>query len=182
MFSAPHTATARRSVLTYNLTYNNGTAVFTAGATVTGGTSHATAVVVSTGSAASGTLVIHSISGTFQNGETLDDDGIIPGHAHSSSVATIAVDSYGVESQVSVVSSITGRFFRTAMTNPVTGAVTYSQDDLSFMYPPGTELAPGDTITGVATGYAYTYVVSQVSPAYSLAGLHHYTARITRQS
>ena len=182
MFSAPHTATARRSVQLYNITYGTGTAVFTAGATVTGGTSHATATVVTPGSAASGTLVIHSISGTFQSGETLDDDGIIPGHAHSTSLATIALDSYGVPSTTTVVSSLTGRFFRTAMTNPVTGAVTYSQDDLSFMYPPGTELAPGDTITGVATGYAYTYVISSVSTAYSLGTLHHYTARITRQS
>jgi hypothetical protein len=182
MFSAPHTATARRLVLTYSLKYDGGSAVFTAGKTLTGATSHATATIVSTGSAASGTLVIHTISGVFQNDELLSDDGTVPGAAVADGVTSVVLDSYGVESKTSVASTLVGRFFRTAMTNPVTGAVTYSQDDLSFMYPPGLELAPEDTITGVSTGYAYTYVISSITTAYSLGALHHYTARIARQS
>lgn len=182
MFSAPHTATARRLVLTYNLNYDGGSAVFTAGATLTGVTSHATATILSTGSAASGTLVIHSISGVFQNNEVISDNGTIPGAAVVDGVVSITLDSYGQQSKTPVNSTISCRFFQTVVSNPMTGDIIYSEDDLRVMYAPGTDLLLGDTLTGTNTGYAFTYTVSEVKPAYALGTLHHYTAKLTRAS
>ena len=182
MFSAPHTATARRLVLTFNLKYKSGTAVFTAGKTLTGATSHATATILSTGSAASGTLVIFNISGNFQDNELLSDDGTIPGAATADGVTSGTLDSYGQLSTTPVTSSIACRFFKTVVSNPVSGKVIYSEDDLHVMYGPGTDLHLGDTLTGTDTGYAFTFTVSEVMPAYALATLHHYTAKLTRAS
>jgi len=182
MFSAPHTATARRLVQTYSLTYGTGTAVFTAGATVTGGTSHATATVVSTGSAGSGTLVIHTITGTFQSGETLDDNNTVPGHAHSTSVATIVLDSYGQPSKTNVDTTIYCRFFSMTEPSPMTGEVTYGQDSLYVMLPPTAGVVDGDTLVSTNTGYVATYTINELKPAYALGSLHHYTAKLGRLS
>ena len=180
MFSAPHSATARRLVQTYNLKYKSGTAVFTAGKTLTGATGSAT--ILSTGSAASGTLVIYNITGTFTDGQALADDGTIPGSAVADGTTSQTLDSYGQLSTTPVNSSISCRFFNTIVSNPVSGKVTYSEDDLHVMYPPGTDLLLGDTLTGTDTGYAFTFTVSEVKPAYTLATLHHYTAKLTRVS
>ena len=186
MFSAPHTATARRLVLTYNLKYDGGTAVFTAGATLTGVTSHATATILSTGSAASGTLVIHSISGTFQNDEVLADNGTIPGAAVANGTTSITLDSYGQQSKTPVTSSVICRFSASLLggmtSNPVTGETTYNQDNLHVMLPPTSTLVEDDTIVSTDTGYAGTYVINEVKPAYALGSLHHYTARLSRLS
>ena len=181
MFSAPHTATVRRLVQTYSLKYKSGTAVFTAGKTLTGTTG--TATILSTGSAASGTLVIYNITGTFTDGTALTDDGTIPGAALCDGTVTGPnLDQYGQLSKTPVNSSIACRFFNTVVSNPVSGKVTYSEDDLHVMYPPGTDLLLGDTLTGTDTGYAFTFTVSEVKPAYTLATLHHYTAKLTRVS
>ena len=182
MFSAPHTATVGRLVLNYSLNYDGGSAVFTAGKTLTGVTSHATATIVSTGSAASGTLVIHTISGTFQNDEVLSDNGTIPGAAVANGTTSITLDSYGQQSKTSVTSSIACRFFNTVVSNPRSGQVTYSEDDLSVMYPPGTDLLEGDTLVSTDTGYADTFTVSGVTPYTALGSIHHYTAKLARQS
>ena len=182
MFSAPHTATARRLVRTYNRNYDGGSTVFTAGKTLTGASSHATATILSTGSAGSGTLVIYNISGVFQNNEVLSDDGTIPGAAVADGITSITLDTYGQQSKTPITSSISCRFFQTIVSNPVSGKVVYSEDDLRIMYAPGTNLLLGDTLTGMDTGYAFTYTVSEVKPAYALGTLHHYTAKLTRAS
>jgi len=184
MFSAPHTATARRLVLNYNLAYDNGTAVFTPGATLTGMTSHATATIVSTGSAASGTLVIHSISGVFQNNEGLSDDGTIHGAATADGTVSITLDTYGQQSKTAVTFSIICRFFATVLggmvSNPVTGEVTYEQESIQVMLPPTVVLEVGDTLTSTDPGYATTFTIHEVKPAYALGTLHQYTARLSR--
>ena len=186
MFSAPHTATARRLVLTYNLKYDGGSTVFTAGKTLTGATSHAYATILSTGSAASGTLVIYNIVGTFENNEVLSDDGTVPGAAVADGTVTETLDSYGQLSKTPITSTVSCRFNATILgsmtSNPQTGKVTYSEDDLHVMYGPGTDLHLGDTLTSTDTGYAFTFSVSEVKPAYALGTLHHYTAKLTRQS
>jgi len=180
MFSAPHTATARRLILTYNLSYDGGSAVFTAGKTLTGATSHATATILSTGSAASGTLVIYSISGVFQNNELLSDDGTIPGAAVADGVTSITLDSYGQQSKTPITSSISCRFF--SLTSPVlvTGEVTYGQDSLYVMLPPTVTVDDGDTLTSTDSGYAATYTINELKPAYALGTLHHYTSKLAR--
>jgi hypothetical protein len=181
MFSAPHTATVGRLVLTYSLKYKSGSTVFTAGKTLTGTTG--TATILSTGSAASGNLVIYNITGTFADGTTLTDNGTIPGVALCDGTVTGPnLDSYGQISKTPVTTSISCRFFNTVVSNPASGKVVYSEDDLYVMYPPGTDLLLGDTLTGTATGYAFTFTVSEVKPAYALGTLHHYTAKLTRVS
>ena len=181
MFSAPHTATVRRSVLTYSLKYKSGSTVFTAGKTLTGTTGSAT--ILSTGNAASGTLVIYNITGTFSDGTALTDDGTIPGVAVcDGTVAGPNLDSYGQQSKTPITTSISCRFFNTVVSNPASGKVVYSEDDLRVMYAPGTDLLLGDTLTGTNTGYIFTYTVSEAKPAYALGALHHYTAKLTRVS
>ena len=183
MFSAPHTATARGLVLNYNLAYDGGSAVFTAGKTLTGVTSHATATIVSTGSAASGTLVIHSISGTFQNDEVLADNGTpTPGAAVANGVVSISLDTYAQQSKTAVTSSIVCRFFSLTNSNPVSGEVTYGQDGLYVMLPPTATIDDGDTLASTDSGYTGTYTIGEVKPAYSLGSLHHYTSKLTRIS
>lgn len=180
MFSAPHTATVRRLVLTYILKYKSGTAVFTAGKILTGPTG--TATILSTGSAASGILVIYNITGTFTDGQSLADDGTIPGAATADGTTGPNSDSYRQPSKTPITSSISCRFFKTVVSNPLSGKVVYSEDDLHIMYPPGTNLLLGDTVTGTDIGYAFTFTVSEVNPAYALGTLHHYTAKLTRAS
>jgi hypothetical protein len=178
MFSAPHTATAGRLVLTYNLKYKSGSTVFTAGKTLTSTTGSAT--ILSTGSAASGTLVIYNITGTFTDGQTLADNGTIPGAASADGTTSQTLDSYGQPSKTSVTSSVSCRFFNIVASNPITGAVTYAQDNLAVMLPPTATVANGDTLTSTDTGYADTFTISEMKPAYALQVLHHYTAKLTR--
>jgi len=182
MFSAPHTATARRLVLTYDLKYDGRSAVFTAGATLSGVTSHATATILSTGSAASGTLVIHTISGVFQNNEVLADNNGTPGAAVADGTVSITLDSYGQQSKTPVDSTISCRFF--SMTEPatMTGEVTYGQDSLYVMLPPTAGVVDGDTLVSTNTGYVATYTINELKPAYALGSLHHYTAKLGRLS
>jgi hypothetical protein len=183
MFSAPHTATVRRLVLAYNLKYHDATSAFNVGATVTGTTSHASAIILSGGSIDSGTLVVYNVSGTFGAAEHLTDNGTIPGAGDADGAMTGPIlDSYGQPSLQPVISSITCRFFNTIVSNPTSGQVTYSEDDLHVMYNPGTDLHLGDTLTSTDTGYAFTFTVSEVKPSYALGTLHHYTAKLTRQS
>ena len=182
MFSAPHTATARRMVQAYNLKYDGGSTLFTAGKTLTGATSHATATILSTGSAVSGTLVVYSISGVFQNNEVLSDDGTIPGAAVADGTPSETLDTYGQLSKTPITSSISCRFFNIVETSPLTGEVTYSQDNLVVMLPPTVTLDSGDTLTSTDSGYANTYTIGEVKPAYALGTLHHYTAKLARVS
>jgi hypothetical protein len=50
------------------------------------------------------------------------------------------------------------------------------------MLPPTTTVDDGDTLTSTATGYVGTFTVGEVKPAYALGALHHYTAKLARQS
>jgi hypothetical protein len=76
-----HSSTLHHRLQNFTLSYCFGTAAFTAGSTLTGTTSHATATIVSTGNLVFGTLTLHTVSGTFIDGEPLTDNGAIPGAA-----------------------------------------------------------------------------------------------------
>jgi hypothetical protein len=182
MFSAPHTATARRVIQKYSLKYDGGTTVFTAGATLSGVTSHATATIFSTGSAASGTLVIYNITGTFQNNEVLVDNGGTPGAAVADGTTSITLDSYGQPSTTTETSTISCRFFGLAETDMSTGKVIYGQDNLAVMLPTTANVDDGDTLTSTDVGYADTFRIVELKPAYSLGTIHHYTSRLARVS
>lgn len=73
--------------VTRTLDYDNQTANFTVGAMLTGGTSGATAIILEdSDSGTTGTLTLGSISGTFQDGETITDDNGTPGSADADGV------------------------------------------------------------------------------------------------
>jgi hypothetical protein len=73
----------------WDLTYESGTSEFTMGATLTGQTSGATGVIKwLTGDAASGTLTLKEVSGAFQDGELITDDGGGSAHADGSAAVT----------------------------------------------------------------------------------------------
>jgi len=70
--------------VTTELAYDAQTANFNVGATLTGGTSTATAIIVAdTDSGTTGTLDLVYVKGTFQNNETITDNGSTPGSATS---------------------------------------------------------------------------------------------------
>lgn len=184
MFSTPHTATVRRMVLTYNLKYDEGKWPFATGRTLTGLTSHASATILSAGGFESGTLVIYNIVGTFQNNEVICDDGPISGGAVVDGVVSQTLDAYGQPSKTSTTSTTPCRFSASLLggliSNLRVGEVNYSQDNLHVLIPPTVTIDEGDTLTSVNTGYANTYLVDEVKPAYALEALHHYTAKVSR--
>ncbi len=72
------------------LAYDAQSANFTVGAILTGGTSGATALITAdTDAGSTGTLELRSISGTFQNDETITDDNGSPGSATSNGTVTV---------------------------------------------------------------------------------------------
>ena len=64
----------------------------------------------------------------------------------------------------------------------MTGEVTYGQDSLYVMLPPTATVDDGDTLTSTDSGYADTYTINELKPAYALGSLHHYTAKLARLS
>jgi hypothetical protein len=72
-----------------SLDYDAETAAFTKGATLTGGTSGATAAIVKIiDNGTTGTLWLDSITGTFQDNETITDDNGTPGSATADGTVT----------------------------------------------------------------------------------------------
>ena len=181
MFSAPHSATIRRLVLTYQIAYVGGTAAFNPGQTLTGATSNATATILSTsGVVASGTLTIFNISGVFQNGEALSDDGAIPGAATSSSLVTQALDKYGQPAKTPIDTNIKCRFSLPTDTYPASGKSYYIQTDTYVMIPPGYTFNDGDLIIGYDNGFDVTSTIYDVMPYYMIGGLHHWGAHLKK--
>jgi len=180
-----HTATLHSTKQLFTLAYDGGTAAFTAGNTLTGETSHATAIIVSTGSIASGSLSLHTITGTFQNDEVLVDDGDIPGAAVSAGVIAEAVDGYGNLTYTTVDSSVTCRFFTSKdMIKTAGGGALYGETTLKVLLDGAVIVSDSDTITGTATGYASTFSISSVTPAYarSTTAPFNYTCELVRAS
>lgn len=70
------------------LNYDAETAAFNVGFTLTGGTSGATGTIIALlDSGTTGTLVVDSITGTFQDNETITDNGSVPGSATANGAA-----------------------------------------------------------------------------------------------
>jgi len=106
--ATPHTCTLRGKRQHMLLAYDTLTAAFTVGKTLTGATSHATAIIVGIpgtqiyhpdGTAAyivpALTLALHTITGTFQDNETIADNGTIPGSAKVNGTIADAFDTNG---------------------------------------------------------------------------------------
>ena len=75
------------SVPMFQLDYDDQTVTFNKGARVTGGTSGATGIIYNDADAgATGTLYLIGVTGTFQNNETITDDGSTPGSATANGV------------------------------------------------------------------------------------------------
>ena len=181
MFSAPHSATIRRMVLTYTISYSGGTAAFTPGKTLTGATSHATATILSSsGVVASGILTIFNISGTFQNGEVLSDNGTIPGAATSASLTANVLDSYGQRAKTPIDTTIACRFYNPNDTYPSSGKTFYTQTDTHIMVPPDTVFDDGDLVIGLSHGFDFTSTTYDTMPYYMIGKLHHWSASLKR--
>lgn len=117
------------------LDYDAQTATFNVGATLTGGTSGATAVIVSDrDDGATGTLSLKSVTGTFQDNETITDDGGTPGSATSNGTVQTGTDvsRYGpldgtptLTDGVWIGSTLGGQTALTNETYPSIGSVSY---------------------------------------------------------
>lgn len=157
------------------LPFTAGTVIFTVGKTVTGGTSHATGVIksktVSSGTWVLGTavgyLVLYSVSGTFRNGETITDNGTVPGSA-TGGTPTTNTDDYGVPSVTRTSTVVRGRV------KPAMPMVDHSSGERILQKPtltvlPSVTVAVEDVVTFDGT----TYRVTSVRPAYDGVGHHH---------
>jgi len=179
-----HLATLHSTKQKFTLAYDNGTAVFTAGKTLTGATSHATAIIISTGSTASGTLTLHTISGVFQNNEAISDNGTIPGAALVDGVIAEALDEFGQPTTTTVdTASMPCRFFSSTDRAVIAGQAIYGETTLKVMFDGAYPVVEGDTITSTETGYASTFGINSVTPAYARGpAVHHYTCTLARTS
>ena len=179
-----HTSTLKSTKQKFTLAYDNGTAVFTAGKTLTGATSHATAIIISTGSIASGSLSLHTITGTFQNNEAISDNGTIPGAALVDGIVAEALDEYGQPTTTTVnTAAMPCRFFSSADWVMVAGQALYGETTLKVMFDGAYPVIEGDTITSTETGYASTFGINSVTPAYARGpAVHHYTCTLARTS
>ena len=165
-----HSGVVHSTKQKFTLAYDGGTAAFTAGKTLTGTTSHATAIIVSTGSIASGSLSLHTITGTFQNDETLSDNGTIPGAAVSAGTITEAVDAYGNLAHITVDTTVSCRFVSPKMgMRAGSQSIPYITTTPRVLLPAGTAVAVNDTLTSTETGYAETYKVNTVYQSYEAA-------------
>lgn len=181
MFSAPHTATLRSHRQQFVLAYDNGTAAFTPGKTLTGTTSHATAIIVSTGSTANGMLTLHTITGAFQDNETITDNGTVPGAAKVTGTIAEKFDDYGqlVYSDVDV--TIACRFYAQKDAVQQSGQTLYIVTSQKVMIPVDYAPVNGDQLITTSTGYAGTYQIGNVSPAPGLSGgPHHWTCDLAK--
>lgn len=116
-----------RGVGIQSLPYNTLTSAFNVGATVTGGTSAATGTIraIVETDATTGALLLTNVSGTFQDAETLTDDGGTPGGATSAGADSFITTNLGITDGTTVyeqgtdytVDSATGRVYITATSN-----------------------------------------------------------------
>ena len=166
----PHTATLRGRRQNFTLAYDAGTAVFHAGATLTGTTSHATAIIVSTGSIASGSLQLYSIVGTFQDNETITDNGTAPGAATVNGVIAEAFDANEQLVYTTISSAVACRFNSPQESMRVGSRnVPYIVSTPSVVLPSGTDVSERDTLTSTEEGFKGTFTINSVSQIYEAA-------------
>ena len=165
-----HSATLNSRRQNFTLGYDAGTAVFTAGKTLTGATSHATAIIVSTGSIASGSLSLHTITGTFQNNETITDNGTVPGSAKVN--GTIA-EEFGIDgglAYTTLSSTVACRFSSPQESMRVGNRSTlYIVSTPSVVFAAGTDVTEHDTLTSTEEGFKGTFTINSVSQIYEAA-------------
>lgn len=157
------------------LPFTTGTATFTVGKTVTGGTSHKTGVIksltLSTGSwgggTAAGYLVLHTVSGTFQSGETITDNGTVPGSAKAGTPTTNS-DEYGVPTVTYTTTTAKCRFTPASpMVDNASGERIIGKPKITVL--PSISVSVGNRITFDGT----VYRVTSTHYAYDGTGHHH---------
>ena len=165
-----HSATLNGKRQNFTLGYDAGTAVFHAGATLTGATSHATAIIVSTGSIASGSLQVHSVVGTFQDNETITDNGTAPGAATVNGVISEARD-INEELVYTTLSSTVACRFNSPQESMRIGnrSAPYIVSTPSVVLPSGTDVSEHDTLTSTEEGFKGTFTINSVSQIYEAA-------------
>ena len=177
----PHTATLRSRKQQFILGYDTGTAAFTAGKTLTGSTSHATAIIVSTGSIASGSLYLHTIAGTFQDDETITDNGTVPGSAKVNGTIAEAFDTDGQILYSDIDATVSCRFYSQNEAVQQSGKTLYIVTTQKVIITPDVTPIDGDQLITTETGYEGTYTIGPVVPAPGISGTpHHWTCTIAK--
>jgi hypothetical protein len=165
-----HSATLNSKRQNFLLSYDNGTAAFTAGKTLTGATSHATAIIVSAGSIASGSLQVHTITGTFQDNETITDNGTIPGSAKVNGTIAEAFDINEELAYTTLSSTVACRFSSPRESMRMGNRSTlYIVSTPSVVFASGTDVTEHDTLTSTETGFNGTFTINSISQIYEAA-------------
>jgi len=135
--------------LTQTLDYDAQSANFNVGSILTGGTSGATAIILEdSDGGTSGTLTLGNISGTFQNDETITDDGGTPGSATADGTVGYTYTEITNAPKAKVIRVVDTRLFAGNLSDEPT-AVQYSEVD-DGTNPPFT--AWSNTTTATAGG------------------------------
>lgn len=179
-----HSATLRGRRQNFELGYDGGTAAFTAGKTLTGATSHATAVIVSVaGTTAAGTLTLHTITGTFQNDETITDNGTVPGSAKVNGTVADSFDSNGELVYTDIDTVVACKFYRKTVSIQASGNAISLESATRLMLPATVTPAQGDQVITTETGFAGTWVLGSPKPLYGPPNgttLHHWEADLAK--
>jgi len=184
MLLYPDLCTILRRHPKQKLSYASGTSAFHAGATVTGGTSGAIATIdrAAVGTTATGYLIVRSVTGTFQSGEIITDNGSPAGHAQLSVAPAVYLNGsnereyYWLNDQANV----SARFYQMASRMQVLGAGEYPAMDV-FVHLPGNvtvqeeEYRISTTNEGVTGLYQ---ILGPIRTPRNMWGVDHYECKL----
>lgn len=174
LFGMKHSCYIQKTAQDYKVNFVSGSAVFNLSQVVSGGTSGATGtiktVTVLSGAwesgTAAGSIILSFISGTFQNGEAIQDDGDTPGQATVSGVQKGEIDSYGdpitTTTRTISVCSFDEEGGRSSAVINSTGGQFIIKVPLLFL-PPAAVIEEGDQVQGNSTHFNKLYKVTKVS-------------------
>lgn len=174
-----HTCNLLKRAKKQKLNFDTGTGAFTKGLVVSGATSKATAVIDKVSGTATGYLILKSVSGTFQNDETLTDTGT--GAAVANGVCADYQNSYGEYEYYwnTDQSSVPCRFYFSGKDKAriihETGQLI--DQPLSVVLPSTVTVSTGEYRISAATGaWAGTWDIQTVYPLSNRTATDHYEA------
>jgi hypothetical protein len=178
----PHTCTLRGCRQNFTLGYDTGTAAFAAANTLTGATSHATAIIVSVnGTTATGTLTLHTVSGTFQDNETITDNGTVPGSAKVSGTIADAFDANGELVYTNIDTTTTCKIYNKQTSIQSAGQALYFEAKTRIILPATVTPAQGDQVISTVTGFTGTWVLGSPNLLPGPGGIaHHWECDLVR--
>jgi hypothetical protein len=180
----PHTCTLRARRQHMLLAYDTPAAAFTVGKTLTGATSHATAVIIgipgtvlydSSGAAIytvpALTLALHTITGTFQDDETITDNGTVPGSAKVNGTIADAFNTGGSLVYTDIDTTTACKLYKRNATIKASGqALTITSTD-RVMLPATVTPVMGDNLITTVVGFAGTWTLGSPEPKEGPGGI-----------